>query len=148
MFDFEKAAAAAERAAAAGTLQEEMRAVYDVLRYREEIQIATTNLALARVSGPAPKHERLPLRDENGEDYGEVVARIPKGLFFGLRQQKNFGDAGLSDDSGIRDLLKAFPVCRVKTVTGKTTVAVKSDLPSRRSNRRVQFGRGTLKLAT
>lgn len=153
MFDFAKAAEAADRAAAAGTLQEEQAAVYAVLKYREEIQIALTNVALAKCSGPMPKHERLPLRDENGDDYGEVLARVPKALFFGLRNQKNFGEDGFTDDGGLKDLLKAFPACRVKTVSGRTTVGwrAKAEIgkaESRNLKRRFRFDRGTLQLAT
>lgn len=145
MFNFEQAAKAADRAAAAGTLHEEMTAVYDVLKYKEEIQIALTNQALQRCAGPPPGHERLPFRDEHGDDYGRVEARIPKSLFFGLKHQKNFGEEGLYSDDGMKDVLKAFPQCRVTTISGKVTSGYGSKQPARN---RVVFGRNTITFAT
>lgn len=153
-FDFAAAADAAERAANSPEGQAERAAVYAILHHLEEIQIALANQALQRCSGPPPGHERLPLRAE-GDDFGRVEARIPKALFFGLMQQKNFGYAGLTDSSGVKDLLKAYPQCRVKTVSGKTTVGytgesakLKAQSSNVRTRGRVYFAPGTLQLAT
>lgn len=143
-FDFEAAAQAMDRASAAGSLEEEQRNVFLVLKYKEEIQVALTNQALNRYAGPMPGHERLPLRDETGTDYGEIVARVPKTLYYGLLNQKNFGEAGFDAADGIKDLLKIHPQCRTKTVSGKTTVGWRAV----QTPRRVTFGRGTLQLAT
>jgi hypothetical protein len=144
-FNFEKAAQAMDRAAAAGSLQEEQAAVFDALRYKEEIQIALCNRALARCGGPLPLTTRLPIKDENGEDCARVEARVPKLLYHGLRNQKNFGEDGFTDDSGMKDFLKSYPQCRVKTVTGKTTVGYTGKSQNQPA---AIFGRGTLELAT
>ncbi len=129
--------------------EQELRAVYAVLQQREAMQIGLIQSEMGKLSGPLPGHERLPLRDE-GYDFGEVEARVPKKLFWHLMQQKNFGWDGFTSDEGMRDLLKAYPACRTKTVSGKTTVAVTSHLGkgSRRAAGRVNFGRGTLQLAS
>lgn len=52
------------------------------------------------------------------EGIGRVGARIPKELYFHLLGQNNFGKAGLDSEDGIKDVLKAFPACRVKEVSG------------------------------
>lgn len=142
------AARAADMAASATTEQEERRAVMEVLAHKEAIQIGLIQSRLARASQNPHLTERIPLR-QDGDDIGRVEARIPKALFFHLMQQKNFGWDGLTSDEGMRDLLKAHPVCAVKTVSGKTTVGYGDGGRGRtRSQRRVNFGRGTLNLAT
>ena len=150
VLNFEAAARAADLAANATSNEAEMAAVMGVLAHREELQIALTNRALARFNGAPPGHRRLPLRDE-GHEFGRVEARIPDALYFGLRGQKNFGEDGLFSDEGMRDVLKAYPCCRVETVSGKTTVGYmgksrKQKVETR--NRRWNFGRGTLDLTT
>jgi len=134
-------------AATAETPQEEYRAVMEVLAHQETIRLGLLNQRMSRASANPRPVERLPLR-ESGDDIGRVEARIPKELFFHLMQQKNFGYDGLTSDEGMRDLLKTHPVCAVKTVSGRTTVGYGSGARGRtRSERRVNFGRGTLNLA-
>lgn len=140
------AARAADLAAAAETPQQEYAAVMEVLRHKEAIEIGLIQAAMNRCSTAPRLEERLPLR-ENGDDIGRVEARIPKRLFFHLLQQRNFGYEGLTSDEGMRDLKKAFPVVNVKTVSGKTTVAM-NGCALRSRKQRVNFGRGTLSLAT
>lgn len=137
--DLLAAAAAADLAGNAASIQEERRAVMEVLRHREAIQIGLMQAKMNRISQTPRTQERLPVR-EDGDDIGVVEARIPRELFFHLLQQKNFGWEGLTSDEGMRDLKKTHPVCAVKTVSGKTTVGWRR--PSG-----VNFGRGTLVLA-
>jgi hypothetical protein len=132
------AADAADRAANATTPQAEYRAVMDVLAHREAMQIGLMTAQMQSLSN-ARSEERLPLRDD-GDDIGRVEARIPKALAFHLLQQKNFGWDGLTSDEGMRDLLKTHPACRVKTISGKTTVGYRRPVSA-------VFGRGTLTLA-
>ena len=115
------AAEAADKAANATSEAEEMRAVGEVLAHMGTIQMVLMNRKMQRLSTSPRNNERLPLRDE-GDDIGRVEARIPKELYFHLRKQRNFGDEGFNSDEGMRDFLKAFPQCKVKTVSGKTTV--------------------------
>lgn len=143
------AAEAADLAAEAGNSQQERRAVMELFKHREVIQMALINAQMAALSQTPHVHERLPLR-EDGDDVGRVESRIPKGLFFHLLQQKNFGWEGLTSDEGQRDLKKAWPMCAVKTVSGKTTVGwTAGNRQSPISNRqgRVHFGFGTIALA-
>ena len=134
----EAAARAADMAAQAETPQEELRAVMEVLAHKEAIQIGMMSAQMARLPG-ASREERLPLR-EGGDDIGRVESRIPKKLFFHLMQQKNFGWEGLTSDEGQRDLRKTHPACFPKTVSGKIMTGYRKA--------RVNFGRGTLNLAT
>lgn len=143
------AADAADRAAAATTPQEEMRAVMGVLAHKEAIQMGLIGARMNRLSQAPRAIERLPLRD-GGDDFGRVEARIPVDLFFHLMQQKNFGWDGMASDEGMRDLLKTHPACRVKTVSGKITVGYRGESGNQESGKRkagVTFGRGTLNLA-
>ena len=143
-----QAAEACERAATAQTPSEQMRADYEVLCHREAIQIGLMQAELARCSQSARPSECLPLRAE-GDDFGRVRSRIPAKLFFHLLKQKNFGWEGLTSEEGQRDILKTNPVCRVKTVSGKTTVGYvgeKQKIESRKQ--KYHFAPGTLKLAT
>lgn len=134
-----EAANACDRAADAATVQEERRAVMDVIAHQEAIQIGLITAEMNRRSQTPHTTERLPLR-ESGDDIGQMEARIPKKLFFHLLQQKNFGYDGLTSDEGMRDLLKAWPSCRVKTISGKTTVGY-------RRKAGMNFGRGTIEFA-
>lgn len=133
------AAAAAEAAADAQTPAEQAAAVARVLAHQEAIQIGLMNAHVRRIS-EQHQTEALPLR-EDGDDFGQIAARIPRDLFFHLAQQRNMGWDGLYTDEGLRDVLKAFPQCRVKTVSGKITSGYGSKLSPRQ---RVKFGRGTL----
>lgn len=141
----EAAARAAEMAANAETPQEEYRAVMAVLAHKEAIEIGMMTATMNRCSQAPRLEERLPLR-ESGDDIGRVEARIPKRLFFHLMKQKNFGWEGLTSNEGMRDLLKAYPICKVKTISGKTTVPVGANFGRGRKSSAV-FGRGTLVLA-
>jgi hypothetical protein len=62
------------------------------------------------------------LRDEDGQDYGRVALSIPSSLYFGLHFDKRFGDDGLADPGVQADIARIHPYCRVKTISGKTTV--------------------------
>ena len=139
------AANAAELAANAKTPQEEYRAVMEVLRHQEAMQIGLISQRMNQLSLTPRNEERLPLCDE-GHEFARVEARIPKGLFFHLMQQKNFGWDGMSSDEGMRDLLKTHPACRVKTVSGKITVGYGGKAGKRKAG--VNFGRNTLNLAS
>jgi hypothetical protein len=142
--DFLAAARAADQAADAQTREEEMRAVFAVLQHKEAIQIALTNHAIKSLGGPPPGAERLPLRDGN-DDYGEVVARVPEALYFGLLQQRNFGPEGFECDEGLRDLHDSMPFTRVKTVSGRASISMYVPHTDQRSvPGRVHFGPGTL----
>ena len=138
------AARAADRAADAVSPQEQMAAVTQVLAHQETIRLALMNAQVNRVSS-SYREERLPLMAE-GDEIGRVEARIPKDLFFHLGQQRNFGWDGFTDNGGMEDFLKAFPQCRVKTVSGKTTVGWRGTQRSA-SPTRVKFGRGTMEFA-
>lgn len=142
--DLLKAAAACDAAADATTVQQERQAVMAVLAHREAIQIGLMQAQMARCSQTPRATERLPLR-EDGDDIGRVEARIPRNLFFHLMQQRNFGWDGLTSDEGMRDLLKTHPVCRVKTVSGKTTVGYRGN--QAKSKSACVFGRGTMVFA-
>jgi hypothetical protein len=147
---FNAAAEAAEYAANATTVEQDMVAMTQLLRHQRTIELCQAKQQLDRFGGPPPDHERLPLMDEDGYEYGQVVARIPEALFYGLEFQKDFGRDAIHTPEGIRDICKAFPVCRTKTVSGKTTVAMRTSLKSKGSSpksRGVNFGRGTIKLA-
>ena len=142
-----KAAEAADRAADARTPQEEMRAVIEVFKYKEAMQIALMNQKVRRVAESHRAQERLPLIDE-GHPYGRVEARIPKDLFFHLMRQRNFGWDGFCDNGGMKDFLKAFPQCRVKTISGKTAVGWTRGGQSRQRKPCARFAPGVLNLAT
>lgn len=137
---FDAAAEAFERAAAAGTLDEERAQVAAILKYKEEVEIATACQRLTAYAGPPPGAERLPLRDEAGYDYGRVALRIPAKLFYGLYFDKRFGNDGLADPGVQKDIAKIHPYCRVTTVSGKTTVPVAWG-SSRRSERAARVPR-------
>jgi hypothetical protein len=138
------AAAAAEAAAVAQSPEEQAAAVARVLAHQEAIQIGLMNAQIRRVSERF-QTEALPLR-EGGDDFGQLTARIPRDLFFHFAQQRNMGWDGLYTDEGLRDVLKAFPQCRVKTVSGKTMVGSSGARSASRPTK-VVFGRGTLNLA-
>lgn len=136
-----RAANAADQAAEAVTPEAERAAVMAVMREKEAMQIGLMYARLKRVSENPHLQERRPLRDD-GDDIGVVEARIPAELLFRLGKQKNFGWEGVFSDEGMRDIHKAHPFTKVKTVSGKIT----SGYGSKRTGR-VQFGRGTMTFA-
>jgi hypothetical protein len=87
-----------------------------VLSDRESLALALHEEKMARLAGPAPGGERLPLLDGNDE-VGRVEARIPLTDFFNLEQKH--GEGCWQDDGFMRDYLKARPGCRVNTVSGR-----------------------------
>jgi len=97
-----------------GQTPEELRALVLnlVARQRRNCAIQTQRLN----SAAAGFHEALPLND-GSDDYGRVIARIPKTAFFQLLKQDNFGYEGMLSDEGMRDIFKAFPQCKVKTIS-------------------------------
>lgn len=154
-----RAADAAEAAANALDPEQERRAVMAVMREKEALKIGLMYAQLNRISATPHQQVRKPLSDE-GDDIGVVEASIPAELFYRLGRQDNFGFDGFYSNEGMKDVLKAHPFCKVKTVSGKTTVGwrgqVQSPKPNAQSpnlkpptsNSRVYFGRGTLNLAT
>lgn len=124
-----------------------MRAVSEVFRHREVIQMALINARASRFSQTPHQEERLPLRCD-GDDFGRVEARIPVDEFFHFAQQRNFGMDGFCDNGGMNDFLKTRPAYRVKTVSGRTvcgyTGSPRTASPGRRG---VTFGRGTMEFA-
>lgn len=110
---------------------EHLPEVCRVLEDRQVFNCAQHEAKVRRFGDQTPGHERLPLMDEDGYEFGRVLARIPTTEFFQLMQQKNFGYEGLNSDEGLRDLLRDRPHCRVKTVSGKTVVGY-GDCPSNR----------------
>lgn len=113
-----QAADACEAAANAADREAEVRATMAIFRHQEAIQMGMIAAKMQRLSETPHAHERIPLRDD-GDDIGIVKSRIPQELFFHLLHQKNFGYEGLVSDEGQRDIIKRWPVCKVKTVTGK-----------------------------
>lgn len=140
------AAEAAERAGNARSEQESMAAIMDIFRHKEAVEMVLMNRHINGIAGSHSDQERIPLRDD-GDDFGRVEARIPKKLFFHLMKQRNFGWDGFTNDEGIRDLHKAFPQTRIKTISGRTTVAA-GPLPTRgRRKVGVRFQPGTIEFA-
>ena len=92
----------------------------EICRALEDRQVLNCALAEAKLKryDKLPFNERMPLRD-GGDDWATVEASIPAKHLFQLMQQKNFGYEGLMSDEGMRDLLKAYPQFRVKTVSGR-----------------------------
>lgn len=82
---------------------------------RERHELRVHQARMQRSAG-RPDGEALPLRDEQGEEWGVVEARIPAALAYNLAQRPGFGWEGLTSDEGMRDLLRDNPQCRVKTV--------------------------------
>jgi hypothetical protein len=153
---FNAAAEAAEFAANSTSVEQDLVAMTRLLRHQRTIELCQAKQALDRFGGPPPDHERLPLMDDSGYEYGRVVARIPAALFYGLEFQRDFGREAFHTKEGIEDICKAFPVCRTKTVSGKTVVAFSDKTPNRvkpgghavnTKSRGVTFGRGTIRLA-
>lgn len=143
--DLLAAAEACMQAADAADVQTERRAAFEIAQHQETIRLGLIRARHERLSQTPHVCQRLPLRID-GEDYGRVEARIPKEEFWHLVQQQNFGYEGFLDDGGLRDLLKTRPACRVQTISGRTTIGWRA--PAAPPPRRVQFGRGTLNLAT
>lgn len=97
-----------------GQSPEELKALVLNLVARQQRNCAVQTRRLAMV---APNcQEALPLND-GSDDYGRVIARIPKTAFFQLLKQDNFGYEGMMSDEGMKDIFKAFPQCKVKTVS-------------------------------
>ena len=128
------AADACEAAANAADRQAELRAQMEIIRHQETIQMGLIAARMNRLSQTPHRIERLPLRDD-GDDIGRVQSSIPKGLFFHLLHQKNFGWEGLCSDEGQRDIAKAYPATQVKTVSGK----IQSGYTGRRNRRTVKI---------
>jgi hypothetical protein len=112
------AAEAAERVANAQTPEEQRIADMAMMRHTEALKIGLMYAQLNQVSETPHVTECLPVRDE-GDDIGVIEARIPAELFYRLCQQKNFGQEGFYSAEGIRDIQKAHPFTKVKTVSGK-----------------------------
>lgn len=104
--------------------------VIKALESRQVFNCARQNARLARCAGNGMP-ERKPLM-EDGHEWGRVEASIPRTMFFQLMQQKNFGYEGLTSEDGIKDILRDYPQCRVKTVSGKAVIGV-SGFGNRRS---------------
>lgn len=146
--DLLQAANACERAATAADVQEERRAVMDVIAHEHAISVGLMQAKLAKLAAlnmTGRQEERLPLR-QDGEDWGYIESRIPADVFFHLLKQRNFGWDGLRSDDGQKELRAAYPVMSPKTISGKTVVGWKPK--ERRARRGVHFARGTLELAT
>lgn len=94
--------------------------VVEAFQRRELAELAAHEARMQRCAG-RPDNEALPLRDEEGNEFGQVEARIPKAFFGNLLARNGFGFEGLVSDDGIRDLLRDNPQCRVKTVSGRIT---------------------------
>lgn len=92
--------------------------IINALADRELLALTRHQARMARCAG-RPDAEALPLRDETGQDFGVVEARIPRALFGNLLARPNFGWDGLTSDEGLRDLLRDNPQCRVQTVSGR-----------------------------
>lgn len=143
-----------DRLADAVGTEAEIAELMKVLHYKEELQIATTNMAVngagrgRNLKVAATDTRCLPLRDD-GDDFGRVEARIPKKLFFSLMKQRNFGYEGFTSDEGMRDFKKAYPQFAVETVSGKTVVGWEGEgkAKGRRLKAKVNFGPGTMEFA-
>lgn len=138
--DLLAAAEVAEFAAEAQTAEQQMAAMTQVLQYQRAIQIGLTAARMNRLGNAPANNERLPLLDD-GHEFGRVAARIPEDLFWTLYHQRDFGREGLFSEDGLKDVLRDFPMCRVKTVSGKITVGYGSGSRGGRwgTRRRVKF---------
>ena len=78
-----------------------------------------------------------------------VAARIPEKLFFNLFFKKGFGMQERIDAQDLREVTKAFPQCRVETVSDRVTFGYTgrrgSEIRGQRSG--VRFGPETMKFA-
>jgi hypothetical protein len=100
-----------------GVPRSQLPLVWQVYQELEAHRLAQLNQRINRVAAGAAG-AALPLRD-GGDEFGQMVARVPRDLYFHLLQQRNFGAEGFQSDEGVRDLLKAYPQCGVTTVTNK-----------------------------
>jgi len=91
--------------------------VLDYVRNEEEANMHLANRHLQATANRRPI-ERLPMLDEDGYDYGRVTDEIPEDIYFNLR--KRYGAEAMSSSEGRKEVLKAFPQFKVKTVSGKT----------------------------
>jgi hypothetical protein len=98
------------------------RRAFDVMRTLADKQVLHCAVAEAKLGRASQVMERTarPLEDD-GHEWGRIEARIPQAVWFQLQQQENFGFEGLMSDEGMRDILKRWPQCRVKAVSGKVT---------------------------
>lgn len=149
--DFEAAALAAEAAANVTNAEEERAAIFECLRHQRLLEVAAAVVEVQRMGHTAPDQERLPLTDEDGYAWGELKYRIPESLFYGLQWQKDFGRDALHSDDGLKDLAKAYPFIKTKTVSGKTTVGWQPEArnikPETRRRVSATFGPGTIQFA-
>lgn len=86
----------------------------EVLQDRETAQLAQHEAKMRRLAG-APGSDRIPLVDEDGEEFGRVEARIPATLFW--NQVVKRGMECWEDEEFMRDCLKAYPQFRINTVS-------------------------------
>lgn len=114
--------------------------VLDMVIEEERVKTARLNAILRETENG--RHERTFLRDEKGRAYGHVAAEIPQDLYMNLLKDKRFGPEALSSKDGIAEIVKQFPSCGVKNV-GLKHIGRGVNL-----RRKVNFGRGTLQLAT
>lgn len=138
------AANACERVANSRTPEERRLAVLQVMQHRITLQVAGLQAGIARQGSYLPGHERKALKIE-GDEYGEVEARIPKKLFFHLVRQKNMGLDGIYSDEGMRDLKQAFPFIRTKYVSNTVSFSRGGRWSGAKSG--ATFGKGVLHLA-
>jgi len=85
----------------------------EVLQDRETAQLAQHEAKMRRLAG-APGSERIPLLDEDGEEFGRMEARIPAVLFW--NQVVKRGMECWEDEEFMRDCLRDNPQFRIKTV--------------------------------
>ena len=109
-----------------GLSQAEVPVVFQMCQQMEAERLARLNAQLNSVSQTFINEVRP------DEGIGSVKTRTPMELHFHLLKQKNFGPEGLRSEDGIKDLLKAYPMCRVKEVSGK----IQSGFTGRRTVKR------------
>jgi len=81
---------------------------------REKAAKVAYDVQQQRLAG-APGSDRIPLLDEDGEEFGRVEARIPAALFFNMEQR--YGQEAWSEDSDLlKYALREHPQFRVNTV--------------------------------
>jgi hypothetical protein len=114
MFDKNFEVMVRQEARKTGQSPEELKSLVLNLAARQQHNCERQTRRMASVADNF--HEALPLND-GSDDYGRVIARIPKTAFFQLIKQKNFGYEGMMSDEGMKDIFKAFPQCRVKTIS-------------------------------
>jgi hypothetical protein len=95
-----------------------LSAVPDVVKAFTEPELAELAAHEARMRrlGGAPGSERIPLRDEHGEEFGRIEARIPAALFYNIGLREGYGFQAWEDEGFLKDVLRDHPQLRVKTV--------------------------------